>query len=417
MSVFKDFWNFIQGKLLGRETVEISSADFKSISRGKVHELELCEFALNTGINIIANALSMCEFRTFQNWTEIKGDEYYRWNFQPNINQSSNEFIHKLVWTMIYKNECLVIQNATGNLVIADSYNHESYGFAEDRFNNIVIGQDGPAGNMHPLTLSKEFKMSDVLFYRLNNRNVTELLQGIVAEYNNLLDAAVKKFYKSGGERGILSIDGNATTAQYGKKEDGTIRTFNDVYNEIVNKNFKQYFDSNNAVMPLFSGFSYDIKSAEQTKKSTSEVKDVSDLTDEIYDKVANALQIPVKLLRGDVANVADMTKNLVTFAIRPVANLIQTENNRKLYGSGEHGVLKGNYQLIDTANILYRDLNDIADSMAKMIGSSLWSIDEARMRMGDAPLNTEWSTKHWMTKNNTEVTMIGSDGGGENNG
>lgn len=413
MSVFKDFWNFVQGKLLGKESVEISSADFRQLESAKLHELELYEFALNVGVNIIANSLSACEFRTFQNWQEIRKDQYYRWNYQPNINQSANEFVHKLVWKLIYQNECLVIQTAKGDLVIADSYTHDSYGLAEDRFHNITICQDGPSGVMHPLAMNKTYYMSDVLFYRLNNRNVTELLQGIISEYNALLDAAVKKFYKSGGERGILSVDGNATTNLYGKKEDGTPRTFNDVYNEIINKNFRQYFESNNAVLPLFNGFSYDIKSAESTKKSTSEVKDVSDLTDEIFEKVANALQIPVKLLRGDVADITALTKNLVAFGIRPVASLIQTENNRKLYGQK---VLKGSYQLIDTNNILYSDIADTADAMAKMIGSSLWSIDEARARIGEVPLNTEWSKKHWMTKNNTEVTMIGMDGeGGEN--
>jgi hypothetical protein len=47
------------------------------------------------------------------------------------------------------------------------------------------------------------------------------------------------------------------------------------------------------------------------------------------------------------------------------------------------------------------------------MIGSSVWSVDEARARIGEAPLNTNWSQKHWMTKNNAEVTMINE--GGEN--
>lgn len=411
MSVFKDFWNFVQGKLLGKETVEISSADFRQLESAKVHELELFEFALNIGINIIANSLSMCEFRTFQKWKEIRQEQYYRWNCQPNINQSSNEFIHKLVWKLIYQNECLVIQTAKGDLIIADSYTHDSYGLQEDLFYNITIGQESPSGAMHPLTLDKKYRMSEVLFYRLNNQNVTELLRSIVAEYNALLDAAVKKFYKSGGERGILTIDGNATTDHYGKKEDGTPRTFNDVYNEIINNNFKKYYESNNAVLPLFRGFSYDIKSAESTKKSTSEVKDVSDLTDEIFEKVANALQIPVKLLRGDVVDVSALTKNLVAFGIRPVANLIQTENNRKLYGQK---ILKGSYQMIDTSSILYTDFKDVADAMAKMVGSSLWSIDEARIRMGDAPLRTEWSQKYWMTKNNEEITMIGSGEGCE---
>ncbi len=408
MSVFKSFWDFVQGKLLGNQSYEISSEDFDAlISGGKVHELELFEFALNTGINIIANSLSMCEIRTFADWKEQRGDQYYHWNFQPNINQSSNEFMHKLVWNLIYRNECLVIENARHDLVIADSYEHDSYGFMEDVFRNVTVCQEAPSGVLHPLTITRNYRMSDVLFYRLNNRNITDMLNMIVSEYNALLDSAVKKFHRSGGERGTLTLDASAPTGSYGKKENGEPKTFNDVYFELMNKNFKEYFNSNNVVLPLFKGFTYDVKTAEATKKSTSEVKDVSDLTDEIFDKVANALQIPPKLMRGDVADVSGLTKNLVTFGIKPIADLIQTENNRKLYGQA---VLNGSYQMIDTSGIIYADIKDLADSLAKMIGSSVWSVDDARIRIGEAPLNTEWSKKHWMTKNNTEVTMIGGE-------
>ena len=410
MSVFSNFWDFIQKKMVGRQSVEISSEELASlIDKNKVHELELTEFVLNTGINIVANALSMCEVRTFNEWKEIRGDQYWRWNYEPNRNQTSNEFLHKLIWNLIYRNECLVIQNRKGEMVVADSYNHQCYGLLEDRFEDIVICQDGPAGVMHPLTLNRSYKMGDVLFYRLNNRNIANLLREIAAEYHELLDSAIKKFYKSGGERGILSVDGRARTANYGKKEDGTPRTYMDVYTELVNKNFSKYFSANNAVLPLFEGFAYDIKSAESTKKSTSEVKDVADLTDEIYGKVANALQIPAVLLKGEIADLAAATKNMVTFGIKPIADLIQTENNRKLYGEA---VLGGSYQMIDTNRIIYTDIKDIADAHSKMIGSSIWSIDESRIRAGEPPLNTEWSQKHWMTKNNTEITMIGKEGG-----
>lgn len=50
----------------------------------KRDRLAVYDFALHSGINIIANALSMCEVRTFRKWEEIREEQYYRWNYEPN---------------------------------------------------------------------------------------------------------------------------------------------------------------------------------------------------------------------------------------------------------------------------------------------------------------------------------------------
>ena len=405
MSIFKDFWNFIQGRTLGGASYTIDSSTFQEfVDTRKLRELSLYEFALNAGINIIANALSMCEVRTFQNWKEVKRGEYYQWNYAPNINQNASEFMHKLVWTLIYRNECLVVSTRKGDMLIADSYQHDQFALKPDTFSNVTVCSTNANGSSHPYTFPQTFRMDDVLFYKLNNANIVDMLNSLVSQYNDLLQSAINKFYKSGGERGILNIDANAATIQYGTKEDGTPRTFNDVYGELMNKQFATYFKSPNAVMTLWKGFSYETKGGEANKKSTSEIKDVTDITDEIYDKVANALQIPAALLRGDVASVSELTRNLITFAVDPIAEMIQTENNRKRSGTS---VLNGTYQMIDTSRIMHMDVTDIAASADKMIGAGLWSIDDALKRTGDAPLNTEWSTTHWMTKNYSEMTAL----------
>lgn len=411
MSVITDFWKFIRGKTMGGKTYKVSSEDIENfISAKKWNELELYEFALHSGINIIANALSMCEVCTFEKWEEMKKDQYYKWNYEPNVNMNAAQFRQKLVWSLIYKNECLVVQTRKGDLLIADSYEHEQYALRQDVFRNVTVYGDG--GISSPYTFDKVFLMEDVLFYRLSNRNIAELLKKLIEEYEQLLESAIQKFHKSGGERGVLTIDANSATAGYGQKEDGTPRTFNDVYTELINKQFATYFKSPNAVLPLFKGFDYQSKGGEASKKSTSEVKDVTDLTDEIYDKVANALQIPPALLKGDIADVTALTKNLITFAIKPIASMIETENNRKLYG---REVLKGNYQIIDTSAIMYMTASEIATASDKMIACGGWCIDDIRKKAGDTPLNTEWSKMHFITLNYEQMKgIIQTDKGGE---
>lgn len=405
MSTISDFWKFIQGKLRGGKSIEVTSDDITEyIDRQEWNRLAIYEFALHSGINIIANALSACETRTFENWKEIQKDQYYCWNYEPNMNMNASQFKQKLVWSLIYRNECLVIQTAKGDLLIADSYEHNQYALYQDTFRNVTVGIDNGSGVSSPYTFQKTFRMEDVLYYRLSNRNITALLEQLMNDYQELLKSAIQKFYKSGGERGIVTIDSNAPTAAFGKKEDGTPRTFNDVYTDLLNNQFKQYFKSPNAVLPLFKGFDYQTKGGEASKKSTSEIKDVTDLTDEIYKKVANALQIPPALMKGDIADVTALTRNLITFGIDPIAKMIETENNRKLY---RKEVLNGNYQMIDTSRIMHMTAAELSAASDKMISCGGWNIDDIRRKAGDAPLNTEWSKKHFLTKNYEELNAL----------
>lgn len=409
MALFETWKNLWRKILSGSETT-ISSTDLREyIDSEAWNKLALYDLALHSGINIIAYALSKCEFRTFVRGTEHRGEEYYLWNYEPNRNENASQFLQKLIWTLIYKNECLVIETSSGELLIADSYTHERYAFYPDSFTNVTVCQDESGAVASPYTFQRRFRSEDVLFYRLNNKNITGLLTLLQQEYADLLDSAVNKFYKSGGERGVLKIDSQAMNpgTKYGNNPDGTPRTFNDVYTELVNNQFKNYFKSPNAIMPLFSGFSYEQKGTESSRKSTSEVKDIKDLADEAYDKVANALLIPPALLKGDIADVTALTKNLLTFAVDPIAKMIERENNRKRNG---REVMNGTYMMVDTSRIMHIDAFDIAEKADKMIASSVWSVDEIRRKAGDPEIGEDWSRSHALTKN--YETIEGSEGG-----
>lgn len=404
MSVFKNFWDFVRGKMLGGSEVTISSDELAGlVDREKLTELSLYEFALCSGINIIANALSACEIRTFVNNKEIHGEEYYLWNYSPHYNYNANEFLQKIVWNLIYKNECLVVETR-GGLVVADSYEHEVYALYQDVFRNVIVNSDSQNGIPHPYTFPQSFRMEDVLFYRLSSRNIKSILDYLMEGYRSLLETAIDKFQKSAGERGILTIDGNAAAGNnYGTKPDGTLRTFNDVFTEMMNERFKSYFNAKNAVMPIWKGFDYQIKGSEASKRSTSEVKDITDMTTEITTKVANALQIPPQLMLGTAAEVKQLTRNLITFGIRPIADVIETENNRKRSG---REVLRGTYQMIDLTGIEYTDIFEAAQGAYNLLGSGA-SIDEIRVLTGRPELGTKWSRKHLISKNFADLETI----------
>lgn len=86
---------------MGGKTYEVSSDDITEfIDKRKWNELALYEFALHSGINIIANALSACEIQTFDHWEEVRKDQYYKWNYEPNMNMNASQFKQKLVWSL-----------------------------------------------------------------------------------------------------------------------------------------------------------------------------------------------------------------------------------------------------------------------------------------------------------------------------
>lgn len=384
------FWNWIQGKMLGGKSIEVTADTIANyINQEKMCRLVMEEFTIHAAINLIANCISKCEFKTFQSGKEFLGEESYKWNYEPNINQNSSQFIQELVTKLLYNNECLVVES-NGQLIIAETYGSQEFALKETIFSGV---------SRKGFTYNRSFNMSDVLYFKLNNKNIRQLLKNLCSGYNQILNEAVEKYEKAGGEKGTLHIDAVAQGKKYGDK------SFEDVFEDLMNNRFKKFFNSRNAVLPLFDGFEYTKQAAEQSKKSTSEVKDITDLTEEILQTVARAFNIPVSLLKGDVSDVDKITKNFLTFCIDPICEMIATEINRKRYGKKQ--VQTGSYIKMDTTTIMHVDIFDIAEKIDKLIASGMYCIDELRKKLGDAELNTEESKKHFITKNYMDLNDL----------
>ena len=53
-----------------------------------INKLAVEIFAINAAINLIAGSIAKCEFKTYLKNEELKEDEYYIWNVEPNVNQN-----------------------------------------------------------------------------------------------------------------------------------------------------------------------------------------------------------------------------------------------------------------------------------------------------------------------------------------
>lgn len=348
-------------------------------------QLAIEDFAVYMAINLIASAVSKCEFKTYSKNKEIQGEEYYLWNIEPNKNQNSSQFLQELISKLVYYNECLVIE-INGQLIIADSFYQNEYATLENSFVNVSRGT---------MNFNRSFKMSEVLYFRLGNEDIRMLLSNLLKGYNNLINMAIGKYKRSGGRKGIAKVDkAPSGDTEYQKKVD-----------DLFNNRFKSYFEAENAVIHVPKGVDYTEQNGEGSKKSTSEIVDIQAITKEAFERVAQALKIPPALLRGDIADIEKVTDNFLTFCIDPICDMIQEEITRKRYGKA--AFLAGSYLGIDTTCIKHIDIFAVAEKVDKLIASGVYSIDELRRKLRDIALKTEWSGKHWMTKNYSDINNL----------
>lgn len=351
-------------------------------------QLAIEVFAIHSAINLIASSISKCEFKTYSKGVENKADEYYLWNIEPNKNQNSSQFLQELVSKLLFNNECLVL-DVNGQLIVADSFFQNEFAIKENYFDSVIKGT---------WSSYRSYNMSEVMYFKLGNTDIRDLLSNLMVGYNNLVNMSISKYKRSGGRKGILDIDSVAS----GDKN------FQEKFEDLMNNRFKRYFESENAVLPLQKGYKYVEQGGEGSKKSTSEIVDIGAITKEIFERVAQAFKIPPALLRGDIADIGTTTDNYLTFCIDPICDMIGEESNRKRFGKTAY--LSGAYLRIDTTTIKHIDLFNISEAFDKLIASGGYSIDELRVKCGDVALNTEWSRQHYITKNYEKIETLGQE-------
>lgn len=374
--------DWLRDKLFNGTTVSVSSPDLSEFW-SMASSIYIRELALQASVNLMSRAISKCEFKTYQNGNEIRGDEWYLWNVEPNRNQNSSVFLTKLVTKLMETNEALVVETADRSLLVADSYVKNTFAVYDYQFSQVEV--DG-------LVFAKTYYMSDVLFFQLNNKNVNDFLSGLHESYGKLLEYAQKAYQKSRGQKGVLDISAAAS----GDKE------FARKLDKLMNERFKTYFAADSAVLPLTDGYKYTEK--ESRTYSSDNTRDIRSQVDDIFAFYARGYGIPPSLVLGDVADTSKAIQNLLTFGVDPVVDMIAEEINRKRYG---RLVLKGTKIKIDTNAILHIDLLTVATSIDKLISSGAYSINDIRKLTGDEPIEEDWAKQHWMTKNYSTVDDI----------
>ena len=356
-----------------------------------VQEIVYKEWALNSAINLIAKAISNCEFKTYTKNQETKADNYYLFNIEPNPNQNASEFWIKYIYKLIMDNEVLVIQH-DNYFYIADSFEKTDKTLKKSVFYNVTFKQENSNEN---LILNKRFSSDDVIYTKLNNKGINDIIDDLYSSYGLFLSKAIENYNLQRGIKGILKIGGLFSQ----KFEDSQ------KLQEYIKKKFENYFKYANAVLPLEDGLEFTEKS--QTANTNMNTEEVIKSIDEVLNQVCVALNIPKGIIKGDLAEIKEQTNNFLTYCIDPIANMISNEFNRKYYKKEQY--LQGTYLKVDTSTIEHINIFDVSNSLDVLMRIG-FSNNELRTKIKEPKLNEKWADEHYITKNYSNA-----EGGDEN--
>lgn len=387
-------FRWIKGAVGGGKTVEVDCRElFQAAEEYRVREL-----AFWCCVNMVANALGRCTFRTFRDGQEVREGEYFLWNVEPNVNQSSTVFLHKMVARLYQDNEALIVptrkRDGADALVVADSWQEPlDYPSRQREYRQVSVGE---------VTYDKTFYEGDVIHLQLNHANMTPVIRGLYDSYVKLLSAAMKNYTWSNGQHWKVHV------SQLASGQEGWAEQFQ----KVIEAQIKPFLNNGSAILPELDGWSYE--NVDKGFESGRDASHIRALVNDIFDFTADAFQIPPVLLRGQVEGTAGAESRFLSNCIDPLADQLTEEVTRKRYGYAAWQ--RGSSFLVDTSAISHFDIFSNAANIEKLIGSG-YSYNDVQRAAGAREIDEPWANEHFITKNFAEAGAALKGGSGDGNG
>ena len=374
------------GSSPGKRTVGKSSA---------ASEYEVCELMQKDGlefglrkaafyacVNVIAGYLGNAEMRYFQAGREKKGNEWYRWNYEPNRNQNASDFWHEMVTRLYEDGEILIIDEPYGDgFVIADSFE---------------VDTTDPATVYRGVTWRNRTRdrvgVSQAMHIVLDGKNMKPILDAMTESFGRLANAAMSNYIFNGGQHWKAAIQSIAPNTD----EDIA------VFQKIVETQMKPFFETTNGVLPEWDGYKYEQITGGDKSKLDS--KDIRELAAEIWNETAMAMGVPTVLIQGKVADDKTAMTRLLSGVIDVIGKQVEREACR--IRLGRERVLAGERIVFDSSNLIHYDIMENASSIQALIGSAAYSVNDVLRTIGKATIPEDWADKHYMTLNISQTAV-----------
>lgn len=378
-------WNWVKSFFKNGELVSLKDCCYELSA-----EYYYKKLAVETCVNLIANALSRCEIKTFREGKPFRGNMYYALNVQPNVNQNATTFFHKAIRKFIYEKECLIVM-IDDDFYMADSFDVQEYTLYENTYSNVKIGD---------ITFDRRFTEKEVVRLRLTDANILAVINDLYDSHGRMIESA-KSYYKLKNSKRVL-IKGDFLRAQ----DDETQKAID----QLFESQLKEWFnpDKKSVAFQLQDG--YEVEDMSDSRAGlTIDSRDISSLVDDIINYIAMAFHVPRSLLKGDMADIEKQVDSFIMFALNPIAEMIEDEFNRKAYTKKDY--LARTYLKIDTSKIKITDITKQAVALDKLFAIG-FTLNEIFEEVGREQVDDEIANIRHITKNyqDAEKALKGGD-------
>ena len=217
--------------------LKFDKAEMRAVSESAVTRLACKNLAFYIASSYISNALSKCEFKTYEKGRSVKGELYYALNVSPNPNQNGSQFVNELVERCLYKGEALMVQprRSKNNFYIAETFSEKVNPMRRNSFESVVVEGE---------TVRRRLLAGDVCHFKLENKKIYALVSDMYADLGKVLAQAVSAYGKATGEKYTFERPSNPG----GKSEE-----VKDAY-ETLNEQLRSFIGAESGVMPVYHG-------------------------------------------------------------------------------------------------------------------------------------------------------------------
>ena len=347
--------------------------------------LQQAALAKHKAIGMIAKAIAQSEIVVTDGHQRVTDDVYYRLNVRPNDNQTGTDFWYRVVAKLLEDGDALIVRvPESGKYYLATSYTTDNYVMFGKTYRNVTI-TDG----VDQMTFARTIYADDALHLKYSSDKIRLYTDNALRSLNEVLNAIATMEKVSRTPFFKYKVD--ATTTFATKDKNGKIQKL--MLDDVVARLESQLKSKDLQVIKEPTGTSLEYLGI----SSTVTAAEINSIATEIGHLAAQAYDIPENVFDGTISEKSDATNEFITYAVAPVAEVINDTLHAKLIG--EDDFIRGERCFVWLAHFKHVDVIDAAANLDKLRGIG-FTLDELFEMVGYPALNTEFSTQRALTLN-----------------
>lgn len=349
-----------------------------------VNKLKMYEMANEKAVNMIAKAIAKSEIvLTDGKGKRITDEYYYRLNIRPNDNETGTDFWLRVVQKLLKNNECLICV-IRKKFYIVENYQESSNILSARKYADVTISMKGET-----IRINKTITSDDMIALQWKSEKQIAHFKRIAKMYDDTISSINQAIKIMSSPKFKLKLE--AKVALREKQPDGTDKIV--TKDEYIARLKSQLEENDLSIITSSEGIDLDYFKSESAVKSDDLVK----LSREIESETARMYDIPESVFFGNITEKSDATNEFITYAVSPVAEIINDALNAKVVGETDY--IAGERIRIWLSRFKHIDVIDSAANLEKLRGIG-FTLDEIREMVGYDKLHTEFSNTRLYTKN-----------------